>query len=174
MPFGSYTISYLGSAGGLAPVTGGPGAVDTNDADVMNSTYIKTTDEGTTATTSITFDNLGFVTYLADSGLAYKWAVNGDPINFSIFFEITGGTLASGNGGVWLNLGTSRTFYIDQVAVGGRNTTGIVRIRRDTDFLEVASGNVNLWAIVQAVDSGGGELPPGGTDPQWQDDRIIV
>lgn len=61
---------------------------------------------------------------------------------------ITSGTLTSGTAGSWLNLGTTRSWNVQQSGVGEKACTFTLEIRRASDGEVLDSAPVTIQAIV--------------------------
>lgn len=164
-----WSISYLGFPGGL----GNSVTVLPANAEVKEAIYRKEVVEGNTAIVSVSFDNLGFVTYVGDSGGAYKWVLEGSPSDFSIKFSPSSGNLTSGNENTWLPLSSTQTFEVTNSTVGILTVYGTVEIRRNSDSVIASSAIVTLRAIVRSAETGGGGAPqPPNVIETAPDDRI--
>lgn len=146
--FGNY-FTYLGRKRTSSTVT----------IDVQAGAYSTTVVDPTDATCSVTFDSLGNVTLLSDTGSTYTWRIGGASSDYSIRYD-TGSTLEIGTPNAWQSFPYS--FGITRTTVGNKLVTGTIRIKRNSDSVELDSATVSLSATVEASGGGGGGLGGGG------------
>lgn len=87
----------------------------------------------TTASSALSFKNDGVLDWISSAGGTVsqgRWQTGGGtPSQYTIRVDPTSGTLSSGSTGVDLNLGTTRTFTVNQAVVGTKSCTVTITIK---------------------------------------------
>ena len=143
----SFVLRATDALGAFVDTTTISGTVS-NPVSLSNRT-IAAFQNGGTATAAIQLNSNG-IAYQGKNGsfttLAGEWLRSGAAGDYESRWTTTSGTLTSGSNGAWENLGTTRTWTRNRVAVGGESCIGTLEIRRASDGLVITSATIELYA----------------------------
>ena len=103
----------------------------------------------TNSTASFTMSNAGTYSSVGnDSAPSGTWRNYGASADYDVRFDVSSGSLASGNNGIWENLGTSRGWSVTDTVAGGPSgqASGTLRIRRAATGQQIDSCPLSLMA----------------------------
>lgn len=75
-----------------------------------------------------------------------EWQPSGSVSAYEVRWTNTSGTPSSGTTGSWLNLGTTRSWTVNQAVAGTKSCTGTVEIRDATTGIVLASASITITA----------------------------
>lgn len=100
-----------------------------------------------TATTSFTLNSNG--AYTSNTGVSGTWKIGGGlGSSYEARLTVTSGSFSGGSTGVWVSLGSDRTWSVSRSTLGSTSASGTLEIRDATSGLVFTSSTLTLTAEV--------------------------